>query len=516
MTSWVCIYVLPLSSCILSICCSFHLNRDLLDRPVETLLMNQADRFRETQEQRIFLNQGYHVGGEFWSLPQRYGDEMSGITATLTQTEQGSREPVTYVGRPSSILRESGTHRLYSVSQFFPSASLSTLFLLTDISGLEVIGSGKPFTCVTVKTYESFLEHTQSLTGGICPHLCLYVHLSHYFLHCIWPSGPLLLLFVSTSHSPKLTHQGEVGISSTIIFEAPTGEVASSHLELHNEGSAAIFYSWQQLPLPQHCPNLQSQTKSPHFYFSSPSGVILPGDTLRVEFMFKSEEPGIKTELWQLNTHPVLLQGASLQVTLKGVALYEDNTADQRRFIEMKLEKTAIVKTCLSVVYEVLRGVHTPERPSSPAELYITEEQVFVRKNPKVKVYRWEQFSLSISKSVLFFVQTLFRTFSSANRERSYEIYNGLVKHIMVCLAVMVVCAAPCRQQLWVILLDTMAGEAMRLRNLLGVPEKKAWTENKDKSQLPDAGETTTLSIIHRLVKIMLLFPTILLCNRFG
>ncbi|KAF1394900.1 hypothetical protein PFLUV_G00005920 [Perca fluviatilis] len=90
---------------------------ELLYRPVGNLLMNQANRFRETQEQRELLNQvmplihsgyGYRVGSEFWSVPQRYGDEMSGITATLTQTEQGRREPVTHVGQPGSILQESG------------------------------------------------------------------------------------------------------------------------------------------------------------------------------------------------------------------------------------------------------------------------------------------------------------------------------------------------------------------------------------------------------------------------
>lgn len=63
--------------------------------------------------------------------------------------------------------------------------------------------------------------------------------------------------------------------------------------------------------------------------------MILPGDTQQMEFIFKSEEPGIKTELWQLNTHPVLLRGASMQVTLRGVALYQDKTADQRLFIEV-------------------------------------------------------------------------------------------------------------------------------------------------------------------------------------
>lgn len=60
-----------------------------------------------------------------------------------------------------------------------------------------------------------------------------------------------------------------------------------------------------------------------------------PGETQCVEFVFKSEEPGIRTEMWQLNTHPVLLRGASMQVSLRGVALHQDTTADQRLFIQV-------------------------------------------------------------------------------------------------------------------------------------------------------------------------------------
>lgn len=51
---------------------------------------------------------------------------------------------------------------------------------------------------------------------------------------------------------------------------------------------------------------------------------------------------------------------------------------------QTKLEKIVTEKMCRSVVYEVLRGVQTPERPGSPAELYLTEEEKFGRKNPKV------------------------------------------------------------------------------------------------------------------------------------
>lgn len=175
-----------------------------------------------------------------------------------------------------------------------------------------------------------------------------------------------------------------MGISARINFEALVGQRASSHLDLHNEGSTAIYYTWQQLPLPRSFADLRSQTTSPHFYFNSSAGtysqahthkptytcskhsyikivcyfnlcptflsfsqlsiclstihsvgVILPGDTQQVDFIFKSEVPGIKSELWQLNTHPVLLRGASMQVTLRGVALYHDKTADQQLDIEV-------------------------------------------------------------------------------------------------------------------------------------------------------------------------------------
>uniref|UniRef100_A0A3B4XWL1 Mycbp associated protein n=1 Tax=Seriola lalandi dorsalis TaxID=1841481 RepID=A0A3B4XWL1_SERLL len=445
----------------LFICCSSPLCQDLLDRPVENLLMNQANRFREFQERREFLNQGYRVGSEFWSLPQRYGDEMSGLTATLTQTEQGRREPVTHVGQPSSIRQESGTHRHLRRVPIFPFS-----LILDSFPSLNIM-----------------------LLTGIWLLLVIVLLLL------------LLLLLLSLLYSPTLIAQGEVGISSTIFFEALTGETASSHLELHNEGSTAIFYSWHQLPFPHSFPNLQSQTMNPQFYFNSSSGVILPGETQLLEFIFKSEKPGIKTELWQLNTHPMLLQGASMQVTLKGVALYQDKTADQRLFVETKLEKIVTVKMCQSIVYEVLRGVLTPERPSSPAELYITEVQTFRNKNPKLRYLHqpvedlkrlWQEVNpghtWDLSVDTLRQVETKCSDVLHNNTWSLQGKYHPTHCTLsVVSPEVMVVCGAPCRQMLWKKLLDTMAGEAMRLRNLLGLPERETWIDKKDESPISDS-----------------------------
>ncbi|XP_049901499.1 MYCBP-associated protein isoform X3 [Epinephelus moara] len=500
---------------------------DHLDRPVENLLMNQANHFRETQEQREFLSQvmplihpgyGYRVGSEFWSLPQRYGDEMSGITATLTQTQQGRWEPVTHIGQPSSIRQESGifvaetlrpASRTWEQSLYLQHQRQELGEVLQDmdikkpdINGLEVIGSGKPFTSVTVcpspllDKEEEEAEHKMMKKENLDPQTQYDdVRLDALHIPALRFCGQL-----SSWTGNSTTNQGEVGISATIFFEALTGDRASSHLELHNEGSTAIFYSWQQLPVPHSFPKLRSQTKNLHFYFNSSSGVIHPGDTQRVEFIFKSEETGIKTELWQLNTHPLLLQGASMQVTLRGVALYQDKSADQKLFIETKLEKTVKVKMCRSIVYEMLQGVRTPERPSSPAELYVTEEQEFLSKNPKLQYLHqpvedlkrlWQEVHPGHTWDLS--VDTLQQVVLSLPKQESAQ-ENSLTQLNSLLLQLSEpsqlkhrqLTATAIGQQLWRKLLGTMAGEAMWLRNLLGLPEKDTWINKKEEFLVSD------------------------------
>ncbi|XP_068585071.1 MYCBP-associated protein [Cebidichthys violaceus] len=499
---------------------------DLLDRPVKNLLMNQANHFRETQEKKELLHHvlplihsgyGHRVGSEFWSLPQRYGDETSGIAATLTQTERGRREPVTLVGRPSSTRQESGitetlppASRTWDQSAYLQHQCQELVEVLgvmdvkkPEINGLEVIGSSKPLTFVSVcrgsllEEEEEETEHEKMKKENLDPLAqCDDVRSDALLIPALRFCGQL-----ASWTGNSTTNQGEVGISARFIFEALTGETASSQLELHNEGSTAIFYSWEQLPVPHSFPNLRSRTKSLHFYFNSSSGVIRPGVTQRVEFTFKSERPGIKTELWQLNTHPVLLQGASMQVSLRGVALYQDQTAARRLFIETKLEERVTEQMCLSIVNEVLLGVHTPERPSSPAELYVTEEQEFVSKNPTLQYLcqpvedlkrLWHE--VHPERTWDFSVHTLRQVVLSLRehesvQEKSLAQLNSLLLQLSEPppLNQQQLTAAAIGQQLWRKLLDTMAAEAMRLRNLLGLPEKDTWIDQKKEPPTSDA-----------------------------
>ncbi|KTF90619.1 hypothetical protein cypCar_00009974 [Cyprinus carpio] len=381
-----------------------------LQKPAGSLLMNRSSTFRRVQEQRDLIStalpalsagHGHRVGSEFWSVPQHYGDEMSGITATLTQTERGNRPTVTRVAQPLSTRLESGNVGCEEVnggwnqSSYLQQRLHELKDMLRDFSppeadGLEVVGSGLPVSSRSPLPDEREDEDEEQKENQAPLELYEDVLMDVELRPALRVCGDLALWTGSTS-----SHQGQEGISVRLMFETVTGQSVRADLELKNEGSTTIYYSWERLT--------QTHTLTQHFYFNSTTAVILPGSTKHISFIFKSASAGIMTEVWRLHTHPVLMGGASLRVTLRGVALEQDNSALQRAALEVcvkELEQKASVALCGRMVRDLLRGVHTPERPSSPADLYITDEELFNMLNPRLQYQRepvealrglWEQ-----------------------------------------------------------------------------------------------------------------------------
>ncbi|XP_054897666.1 MYCBP-associated protein isoform X2 [Poeciliopsis prolifica] len=519
---------------------------DSLNWPVENLLMNQDKHYRETTEQKEILNQvmplvypgyGYTVGGEFWSLPQRLGDELTGIATTLTRTERGLKKPITHVGHPDTIHREMGIvsteierpatqawaqsaylqHKTQELGQIVHDVDIKNL----DMSKLEVIGTGKPHTSVSehqdpllqnekkekkehlVMEEEEFdrdsLEETDDDQVQALPYPALRIN------------GQLAEW---TGH--PTSDEGAVGLCTSVLFKTQTGEIVSTNLELRNEGNTVIFYSWKKLPRQLSLSHLYQQKNRVRFYFRSSSGVIHPSETQQVEFIFKSEEQGLWTEIWQLNTHPVLLQGASIQVRLSGVAIKLDKTADLRRFLENKLEKIAVEKYCRSILNSLVRGVYIPERPKSPAELYLTEEQQFQNKNPVLQYHfqpvealktLWQQVNPDCSWDLCF--NTLRQAVLSLPdedpiKEESFSQLNSLYlqlcdppagKHHLVTPAIT-------GRQLWINLLDLMGTDAVMLRAMMDLPEKDTWSDEGTPSPTEDRRESS--DVIQKCVRIKL------------
>uniref|UniRef100_A0A8C2UFX5 MYCBP associated protein n=1 Tax=Coturnix japonica TaxID=93934 RepID=A0A8C2UFX5_COTJA len=281
---------------------------------------------RKKQERNLggerMRDPGYRVGSEFWSQPERIGDELTGLTVTLTRTERGCPEPVTHVGKPHTVKMETG--------------------------------KGPPERIPFRLTWDKSLflkQRRQELK-------CILEELGFY-------------------------KPDEVGIAARITFETVVGEKAESFLTVSNDGTAAVWYDWRRLP--QHIPSRgTTRTRMRCFYFDARPGVILPGETRRFFFLFKSERTGIFSESWELRTHPLLLGGALLQVTLWGIAVCEDKLADLREKLEADLaarEGAVIVEETLK---DLLVQIRTPERSPSPVGVYVTDEELFHRKNPKL------------------------------------------------------------------------------------------------------------------------------------
>ncbi|NXE10626.1 MYBPP protein, partial [Lophotis ruficrista] len=378
----------------------------ILRRAENELLMSISDDYRQIQEERDLIDRtlpallpgkGYRSGSEFWSQPERIGDELTGLTMTLTQRERGYPEPVTHVGKPHTIQMETGkrasqrgqkpskkirSHLTWNKSLFLKhrrqelKSILEELdFYQPDLDGLEVIGKGQPFTSVSAEPFPHATTSEESeKTDRDDPDVVPEAKPGPFLRFC---GKPACWVDRTASSGEK------IGIATRLTFESVTGEKAESCLTVNNDGTAAIWYNWMRLP--QQIPSRETKgTRTQCFYFDTRPGVILPGETRKFSFLFKSERAGIFSESWEFRTHPLLLEGALLQVTLWGIAVYEDKLADLREKLESDLaaqEGAAIVG---EILREIVDQIRTPERTPSPLGAYITEEELFHQKNPKL------------------------------------------------------------------------------------------------------------------------------------
>uniref|UniRef100_G3VNG4 MYCBP associated protein n=1 Tax=Sarcophilus harrisii TaxID=9305 RepID=G3VNG4_SARHA len=363
---------------------------EYLKKPVNELLMNTGEGFRRVQEERNLIERSIaalHYGKvdcDFWSQPEFIGDELTGL---VTQWPRGYRQPIVHVGKPQSIQMESG---LPSTREpWFRFTWDKSLFLIDrrkelrsilkeldfnqpDIDGLEVVGKGQPFSSVSAQHFPGLKDVKESTSEQQNPLVNYPDVVPMPFL------GPSLLFC-----GKPACWLDKIGIAVRLTFETMEGERTSSVLTVVNNGTAAIWYNWRRLQQPDAFEEFK-ESRRQRFYFNTKEGVILPGETKDYIFFFKSPDAGIFREYWEFGTHPTLLGGALLQVTLRGVALSQDILKEERNTLAAKLANQAAVTIVEDVLDELLRGVWSPERAASPVDAYLTEEDLFSHRNPQL------------------------------------------------------------------------------------------------------------------------------------
>ncbi|KAJ7394063.1 hypothetical protein OS493_003736 [Desmophyllum pertusum] len=379
-----------------------HLS-NMLNTSTDMLVMNQSEDYRGTQEDRYAIDRsipsmdygkGYRVGSEFWKQVEQIGDDETGVKLSVV-----IRQQLKHIGKAIYIKNEMGiewanTHRSASVHYPWQKSTylqdrtkqLQTVLHELDphqpyIDELEVIGSNQPqhsskFDMMSIVQEE---EESEILDESMSERDPL-ANIADVVPQPIF--GPSLSIGGHTAqwNGSRAGVNGQVGVSCRVIFEANVGDRITSHLNICNDGTTAIYFSWKKIPRPNVLgTKLAGQTQ--RFYFDTKSGVILPGDTLKFPFIFKSPNAGIFTETWELMTKPTLCGGAPIRVTLRGVAVEDDIYKEARQQIEQELAHREAVETASRLLDEILEGVRTPERARSPVDAYITEEEIFGRAN---------------------------------------------------------------------------------------------------------------------------------------
>ncbi|XP_074079849.1 MYCBP-associated protein isoform X2 [Macrotis lagotis] len=374
-----------------------------LKKPVNELLMNTGENFRRIQEERSLIERslsilrcgkGSEVDCDFWCQPEYIGDQLTGL---VTQWPRSSRQPILHVGKPQSIQMESGLPTMKEPWFRFPWDK--SLFLMDrrkelesilkeldfnqpDIDGLEVVGKGHPFSSVSAQHFPVFKDVKESTSNEeISDSLADYPDVVPMpFL------GPSLLFCGKPAcwiDSSLPSGERPIGIAVRLTFETMEREKTSSVLTVVNNGTAAIWYDWRRLRQPETFEEFK-ESGWQRFYFNTKEGVILPGETKEYTFFFKSANAGIFREYWEFGTHPILLGGAMLHVTLRGVALSQDIWKKDRDSLEVKLSSHEAVTVVEDLLNELLGGIWPVERPESPVDAYLTEEDLFSYKNPQL------------------------------------------------------------------------------------------------------------------------------------
>ena len=238
--------------------------------------------------------------------------------------------------------------------------------------------------------------------------------------------------------------------------------------------------------MPQYNPfNINKGRPLNRFVFDVSDGVILPGDVVVIPFVFKSPNAGIFTETWKLETLPVLCGSENIIVTLHGVATQCDEYEQERRQLEAELESAQNRVMCRRILMSVLASIKTPERPSSPVNTNLTEEEMFRENNSDLHfrteaIAKLKQFHQEFEpeddwdmnlKSLIKNVESLE---DEDTRETAYQRVNEDIKE----LSVPIVDMAPTTNYdaAYLILchtFDQLSARARKLGTAFGLPEKE-------------------------------------------
>ncbi|CAL1533791.1 unnamed protein product [Lymnaea stagnalis] len=175
---------------------------------------------------------------------------------------------------------------------------------------------------------------------------------------------------------------------------AELGRNAISSLTMTNTGPTVIRISWVKK---EHQDKLGlSKYITTRFVFDSEARSILPSESFRISFAYRSIQLGYYSEDWQMVTRPILENGERIIVRLWGITVATDSFKEERNVVDAVIkrrEALTIVRKGLDELLEILptKEVIFREKRVLPALL---GPDLFLYRNPRLNYMTTEVYRL--------------------------------------------------------------------------------------------------------------------------
>ncbi|OON15174.1 hypothetical protein X801_09025, partial [Opisthorchis viverrini] len=358
---------------------------------------------------------GNRYKSEFWSQNEFFqGKRSRDVCTSLSLKQKGIYYPLEFIKCPQSIRKEKGLDSppsrpsalmsvsrsvqltgLYSKSEYMASQLRSLDPLITTIvphepalDELEIVGQ---------KEMDSNDRNLPENTENVPVFMGLSVtnqQEQHTQVPQLETDSPKRN--VPQSSCPSLIIQGQPVewladpdeqnvLDIDVVLHSTDPHVRTEYLTLMNNGRTIIFYEWNKNP----DSSLFDLNRSAHanFYFDNRQGTILPGDEVRIPVTFKALREGIFRETWLVTAVPQLRNRAPIQVTFSGLAIWND--AYQFHCVRetppsVVVQHEANYMMVYRLLNQLVMSFECPERPITPEDPLVTEEEIFKKSNPKL------------------------------------------------------------------------------------------------------------------------------------
>jgi len=168
-------------------------------------------------------------------------------------------------------------------------------------------------------------------------------------------------------------------VTWSLVFDSEIDERVEKEIVLENKGTRVIVYYWRDSFFQSN--HMSFVRRGSPFFFNKTKGVVLPGETVRIQIYYLSKKRGVFTESWQFVTEPkfpaaFIFRFWGCAIDVKGSELIAHHEID--KYLDRCI-RDSVVRI---IIEEILSAMEHYELPEIPYEQLFSRDDFFKLRNP--------------------------------------------------------------------------------------------------------------------------------------